>query len=155
MRTNHRVGLILLAGCALLAGCVPGLYGLVGHPKAPTSTPAQRAATAKQRLQQSKQPIYRFYALADAAKSAVNVGEPDKAQRYAAELLRVAPKYRGDWNYGNAIHDGHIVLGRVALARGDKRVAIKHLLAAGKTPGSPQLDSFGPNMSLAQLVGER
>ncbi len=52
-----------------------------------------------------------------------------------------------------------MLLGRVALRR-DKNVAIARILltAAGKTPGSPQLNSFGPNMSLAKdllAAGER
>jgi hypothetical protein len=52
-----------------------------------------------------------------------------------------------------------MVLGRVALRR-DKNVALAKnlLIASGKTPGSPQLNSFGPNMSLAKdllAAGER
>jgi hypothetical protein len=44
-----------------------------------------------------------------------------------------------------------MVLGRVALRR-DKNVSLARnfLLASGKTSGSPQLNSFGPNMSLAK-----
>jgi hypothetical protein len=42
-----------------------------------------------------------------------------------------------------------MVLGQVALRRGDAKKAASFLLAAGKTWGSPQLNSFGPNMPLA------
>jgi hypothetical protein len=41
---------------------------------------------------------------------------------------------------------------------GDRQHAKDYLLASGKTPGSPQLNSFGPNMTLAKElleVGER
>ncbi|HVW10013.1 MAG TPA: hypothetical protein VHC90_15600 [Bryobacteraceae bacterium] len=59
---------------------------------------------------------------------------------------------------GNAIHAGHSVLGLVALHSGDTGTAREELLAAGRTPGSPQLDSFGANMLLASELlkkGER
>jgi hypothetical protein len=46
------------------------------------------------------------------------------------------------------------VLGRIALKQGNVEEAGRYLLAAGRTPGSPQLNSFGPNWNLAQdLVG--
>jgi hypothetical protein len=38
----------------------------------------------------------------------------------------------------------------VALLDGDIATARAELLLAGETPGSPQLDSFGPNMRLAK-----
>jgi hypothetical protein len=97
-------------------------------------------------------------ALASAAKRAVERGATDKAKSLASELLALADANRGDWTYGNAVHHGHLVLGRVALAVGDVATAKEELLAAGRTPGSPQLDSFGPNMRLAKdllEVGER
>lgn len=97
----------------------------------------------------------RFYQLGDLAKSAFESGELDKAQEYASELLQSAPKFKNDWNYGNAMHTGNNVLGLVALQRGDISGAKEHLLAAGQTPGSPQLDSFGPNMTLAKELLER
>jgi hypothetical protein len=56
------------------------------------------------------------------------------------------------------LHEGNVVLGRVDLHRGDIAGAKQHLLAAGETPGWPQLNSFGPNMALAKGLletGER
>jgi hypothetical protein len=95
----------------------------------------------------------RYYLLDPLAMAAVKAGANDKAGTYASELLAAAA---GDtnggkkgWNYGNAIHDGHTVLGLVALRRDDITTARQELLEAGKTPGGPQLDSFGPNMTLA------
>ena len=90
--------------------------------------------------------------LADAAKLAVNVGALDEAQRYAQELLDSVSK--GGWNSGNALFFGNMVMGQVALRRGDKGTARARLLASGKTQGSPQLNSFGPNMSLAKELVE-
>jgi hypothetical protein len=99
-----------------------------------------------------------FYALTQAAPAALSAGDAEKAKSLANELLRAAPNWKKDWNYGNAIHTANIVLGRVALQSGDKDLAQKHLLAAGETPGSPQLDSFGPDMLFAKEMleaGER
>jgi len=99
--------------------------------------------------------ISRFYALDDAAKAAFEVGEIEKAQAHAQEAIDLASRFRDDWNYGNAIHDGHMVLGRIALRNGDVETAKRELVEAGRTPGSPQLNSFGPNMSLARDLLER
>jgi hypothetical protein len=101
----------------------------------------------------------RFYALTGLAKDAFNAGEMNKAEGYAKELLSMAPQYPRDWNYGNAIFFGHMVIGRVALKRDHNVASAKSsLLESGRTPGSPQLNSFGPNMSLAKDLleaGER
>ncbi|MFN2464023.1 MAG: tetratricopeptide repeat protein [Candidatus Dormibacteria bacterium] len=80
------------------------------------------------------------------AKTAFLADDMTKARRYAQLALASSPE---NWNRGNAIHDGHMVLGRVLLRSGDVRGAERELKAAGTTPGSPQLNSFGPNMSLA------
>lgn len=97
----------------------------------------------------------RFYGLDDLALDALEAGDAEKAARYASELLQIASQFKDNWNYGNAVHKGNIVLGRVALRRGDVPGARQHLLAAGETPGSPQLDSFGPNMTLAKELLEK
>ena len=64
------------------------------------------------------------------------------------EARRVA--YLGDF-----VHHGHAILGRLALVRGDVGEAKEHLLASGKTPGSPVLRSFGPRMRLARELLEK
>ncbi len=91
----------------------------------------------------------RFTMMTRVARTAFSAKEYEKAQSYAAELINLAPQYKYDWNYGNALHDGHMVLGRIAVKNGDITEAKNHLNLAGKSPGSPQLNSLGPNMSLA------
>src|SRR5262249_5418433 len=57
----------------------------------------------------------RFYELGDLATAALEAGDVAKAEQYASELLQAGQTYKSDWNYGNAVHKGNIVLGRVAL----------------------------------------
>ncbi len=91
----------------------------------------------------------RFLSLEDRAKRALRRSDHKRAAVLARELLTLADDYKNDWNYGNAVHQAHLVLGRVALASGDVATAREELLLAGRTPGSPQLLSFGPSMRLA------
>ena len=95
----------------------------------------------------------RYYALADLAKAEVD-RDLIKAEKLAEELLYLSSVEPKDWNYGNAIHFGNMVLGQVALRKGEIEKAETYLLKSGKTPGSPQLDTFGPNMSLAKELLE-
>jgi tetratricopeptide (TPR) repeat protein len=131
------------------------------HERMWATSPEDKAALANKALSLRESALektedeQRFYELGEVAKSALGAGEPEKAQQYASELLQSAPKFKNDWNYGNALHEGNIVLGRIALQRGDIAGAKEHLLAAGETPGSPQLDSFGPNMTLAKELLEK
>lgn len=99
--------------------------------------------------------ISRFYRLDNLAKAAIKADDLDKATRYARESLDGAEGFPKDWNHGNAVHHGNNVLGLVALKQGNVKLAAEHLLKAGKTPGSPQLDSFGPNMTLAKALLEK
>lgn len=89
------------------------------------------------------------------AKSAIEEGEIERARGWALQLLSQGTTDKKDWNYGNAIHHGHIILGRIALLSGNLAEAKEHLIAAGETPGSPQLNSFGPNMTLAKELLEK
>lgn len=96
--------------------------------------------------------------LADLAKTAFAAGEDQKAEKYAKRLLSLEDENENKWNSGNAVHHGNLILGRVALRAGDVDKANDYLLKAGATKGSPQLNSFGPNMALAKDLlenGER
>ena len=61
--------------------------------------------------------------------------------------------YKTDWNFGNAIHKSNSALGGIALRSGDKAVR-KYLLASANSKGSPQMNSFGPNMGFAKEMRE-
>jgi hypothetical protein len=89
------------------------------------------------------------------AKSAFEAGDVERAHKWADALLSQASTDKQDWNYGNAIHQGHLILGRIALSSGNLEEAGKQLIKAGETPGSPQLNSFGPNMALAKELLEK
>ncbi|MBA7673155.1 hypothetical protein ES703_81343 [subsurface metagenome] len=106
-------------------------------------------------LSNTTEEINRFYMLDKLAKAAFESGDVKKARAYATELLNKAAQYRNKWNYGNAIHHGNLILGRLALKSGDLEKAKEYLIKAGKTPGSPQLNSFGPNMTLAKELLEK
>lgn len=98
---------------------------------------------------------YKSYLLKDLAKTAFDVGETNKARVYAEKMLQEANLQKKDWNRGNDIFFGNLILGRLALKAGDIERAKHFLIEAGKTPGSPQLDSFGPNMTLAKELLEK
>ena len=137
------IALLLL--CGFLVGC-----GRV-------SSPAPRGGLAKamDELAKAKTPEERFYALNDAAKESFVAGNFDDAKKYADELMALFPKFKGDWNYGNAIQDANLVLGRLAVKEGRIDEAKKYLIAAGNSPGSPQMNTFGPNVSLAKDLLEK
>ena len=96
----------------------------------------------------------RFIGLRSAAERALELGDLVEAESLAKDMLRLAEQFKDDWHYGNAIHHGHRLLGLIALQREDLKGAQAHLLQSGRTNGSPQLNSFGPNMSLAKAYLE-
>jgi hypothetical protein len=107
------------------------------------------------------QAIMQMHTLPNRARAAFEAGEFVFARQFAERCLALAAgteqpaDCRSD---GNAIHYSHLVLGLVALREGDLESAKSHLLESGKTTGSPNLGSFGPNMSLAKQLlecGER
>lgn len=102
----------------------------------------------------AKDAISRAPLLARMTKAAYAAGSLEKAGRYATEALD-ASTHGSFWWTGDAIHQGNIVLGRLALRSGDVETAKRDLLEAGKTPGSLTLSSQGPNMGLARDLLER
>lgn len=137
--------IVPLLVCGLLIGC--GRGGSV--------TSRRGLAEATNELAKAKTPQERFYALNDAAKESFVAGNTEDARKHAQELMTLLPKFAGDWNYGNAVQDANLVLGRIAVKEGRINEAKQHLLAAGNSPGSPQMNSFGPNVSLAKDLLEK
>ncbi len=86
------------------------------------------------------------------ARIAVEAGELDKAQASAERCLaQVATLEFKD----AGIHECNLILGRVALRRGDLKRAGEYLLAAANVEGKGALSSFGPNMMLARELLEK
>ena len=113
----------------------------------------ERKAMAEKVFQQyriafdASPPISQNAMLGDLAKAALLAGKIDDAKKYAQQMLNFDGP--NNWNSGNLVHHGNLILGRIALSEGDDAKAKAHLLSAGRTTGSPQLNSFGPNMVLA------
>ena len=100
----------------------------------------------------------RFLALDQAAKMSLAVGRSEEARRFATDMMALDEKYsRGspEQAKGDVVHDGNLVLGRIAVDEGQLDAAKRHLLAAGKSTGSPVLGGFGPNMGLAKDLLEK
>lgn len=87
--------------------------------------------------------------LDDAAELAYEIEDYEKAKNYALESLSLSSNHMTDWNYGNAIHNSNMVLGRISLTNGDISKAKEYLLESAESSGSPQLDTFGPSLELA------
>ncbi len=73
-------------------------------------------------------PYARLLGLRSAAERALANGDTEDAELLAKELLQLAGRYRDDWYYGNALHNGHEILGLVHMkrrgpGRGGTRVA--------------------------------
>ena len=99
----------------------------------------------------------RFQALCAAIDKAKNSSDLHPARELAEELERMAPNFKGKSGYGNAVQDFNQVLGRIALAEGNIDEAKRRLIASADSNGSPTMNSFGPNMTLAKellLKGE-
>lgn len=85
-------------------------------------------------------------------KTALVAGLNDDAKKLAVKVL---DDDSTEGNRGDRVHHGNLILGRIALVDGNVAEAKSRLLLAGKTGGSPQLKSFGPNMLLAKELLER
>lgn len=102
--------------------------------------------------EQVEEGLSRFYSVGDEIREALFANDSAAAVRLANEYLSLAAIYRNNWNHGNALHDANVALGVVALREKNMKLAASHLLEAGKSPGSPQLNTFGPDLSLANAL---
>ena len=92
----------------------------------------------------------RYYDLSRRMRTAFKGPSPETAGPIAREYLAAAQEFPCNWDYGNAIHNANVVLGLLALRDGKRAEAVGYLRAAGASPGSPQLDTFGPSLLLAR-----
>ncbi|HEV2707386.1 MAG TPA: hypothetical protein VGV59_15830 [Pyrinomonadaceae bacterium] len=148
-----RVGLVFcfaLAVNAVTAAQQTPHHAAAAPAAASQLTAAEALSRYEQLLKAATDASQKFYLTNKIVPTALAADEKEKAKTYALSLLEQAASMRNNWNYGNAVHIGNIVLGQLALDAGDVAEARRLLLEAGKTPGSPQLNSFGPNMMLAK-----
>jgi hypothetical protein len=96
----------------------------------------------------------RAYHLSLQMQAAFSSSDPGSARPVALQYLGSVSDIPCDWNYGNAIHNANSVLGLLALHEGNTAQALLYLKAAGESPGSPQLDSFGPSLMLANELAK-
>ena len=93
------------------------------------------------------------------ARAAMDAGDTDGAQVLAKGLLTMLPKLSADPEYKRGAddikHHSYIILGRVALRKGDIETAKADLLDAGRVGGGQSLAAYGPNMSLGKELLER
>ncbi len=69
----------------------------------------------------------------------------------AQDALKLAPKFRGDPDYGTAIYNANMTLGMVVMrVDGNKKAATKYLLAASKAPATEEL-AYGMSYFVQRL----
>jgi hypothetical protein len=161
LRTDEQVAEDLLNMCRVLDPKDPQWTKLLGSISALREVRESREQEAPDPKVEALDDLERTYDLTDGktqkqlllpelCKTAFEAGDYDKAESYARQALEAVDDLRRDNIHGEALHHGHVILGRLALMNGQVTSAKEHLLEAAKTPGSPALDSFGPNMSLAK-----
>jgi tetratricopeptide (TPR) repeat protein len=126
--------------CSFLAGCG----------KATPEAPKERFKLAMAKLAAADSDEKKFYALGGAAKECFADGKIDDAQKYAEQLMALLPNFRQNRDYGGAMCDANLILGRVAVSKGDLEAAKRYLIEAGNSPATPNLVNNGPNMGLAK-----
>lgn len=92
------------------------------------------------------------------AIEALQSGDYDHARDCALAALAAAESTEPGRTNGELVHGAQSVLGHLALIDGDRAQACAHLRASTDVSGSPRLETFGPEMSLARALieaGER
>ena len=101
---------------------------------------------------------FRLLVLERIAVVAFQAGRLEDGTAYARDMLALAVARSAESQYAEAIHTANVVLGRIALQRGDLTLAKEHLKSAAASPGGGTLAINGPRMDLARdllLAGER
>lgn len=100
-----------------------------------------------------------FSSLTSLIEKSVEKNDCSAVNKYAPESFKVAEIVKdnwesGGWNYGNAIFSSHMALGFCQLKENNLKKAKDHLKKAAKSPGSPQLDTFGLRITDMRLATE-
>jgi hypothetical protein len=109
----------------------------------------RRLPRAEAKLDMATEGYGRSVQMSDLAVLYVDEDRAAEAKDYADKLLAIAEDHRMDWNYSNAVHSAHTTFGRIAVREGNLDKAVRHLEASVTVNGSPQLNSFGPRLILA------
>lgn len=127
------------------------------HDANAASTDRQRRDLAVRAMDASEEALdlahgadQRRLVLPDGAQAAYEAGASVRAGLWADEMLGDADGHQDDTSYSDEIHYGNIVLGLLALQKADVKTAGNDLVQAAAIAGNPHLDTFGPNMMLAQ-----
>jgi serine/threonine protein kinase len=113
-----------------------------------------RAAEARLSLQEYEQAVRlsggkELMVLVNAGDAALAANELQKATNFAKELIGA------DRNaHASYVHKGHILLGKIALAKKQVARARAELMLAARVPADRVLKTFGPETSLAEALLE-
>ena len=122
------------------------------HEAADTTRAIQALELFQRAHELSRHEPGRLFLLVHLGKAALAAERYDDARTYATAMLDYSAN---EFFGGEQLHHGNLILGRIALIEDDIEQAKYHLLHAGRTPGSPALGSFGPNMRLALELLQR
>ena len=90
------------------------------------------------------------------ARDALRSGDVETTRSTLEHLRAVASQTApDDWNHGNVTHHVHVLSGLLRLRDGDVDGAAEDLRHAGQVRPTPQLMSFGPDLTLAWALLQR
>jgi beta-lactamase regulating signal transducer with metallopeptidase domain len=78
----------------------------------------------------------------------------ERARRLAEEALALAAKLAGDPRSAAVEYRANVILGAVAIRRGDRAGAVKYMRAAVEQPGSPEVAEYAQSLLRQRLVNE-
>lgn len=113
---------------------------------------AEKAVVQFERAYELSDGPWRSGLVKDLAQMAITANQYDKAKEYAQALLTHDST---DWNSRDHLHQGHLVLGRIALAEGDIEEAKRRLIAAGEATRTSEPNAVEPHMLLARELLRR
>ena len=157
MQPKHAGILGFLLGCTVTCMATYGAYLYVMdevrvHATSSDWTPdyERLLLEASAQLEAATTDEDRWLALTDAALWNVDAGMLELAEEQAWEAWELSERFPETPVRYDQAHSVLIVIGRIALRKGEIDQAVLNLLRAGQVAGGPATSSFGPNMLLAK-----